>query len=73
MTKFLVETSLWPEEAEKLLNDALTGISHTVTRVDVIGEVVSDCNGYPWKKIVHRYDRDVAQLSEGSPVYGEVR
>lgn len=73
MAQFVVEVDLYPAEAEKLLHDALTGISHCVTQVDQIGEVVADCNGYPWKRLAVRSPNNVAQLPEGSPVYGEYK
>lgn len=69
--QFLVDVALYSEEAEELLNDALTGIAHTVTRVGVIGEVVADCNGYPWQKLAVADERNVARLPVGAPVYGE--
>lgn len=71
--KFLVDIDLYPQEAEKLLSDALTGISSTIVRVDQIGEVASDCNGYPWKRIRYTDERNLAQLPEGAPVYGEYK
>jgi hypothetical protein len=71
--KFLVEVDTWPQDAEKLLSEALTGFAHTIIQVDVIGEVDSASDGYPWKRLRYTNERTLAQLPEGSPVYGEYR
>jgi hypothetical protein len=71
MTMILVDVALDPEEADKLLHDALTGISHTTLRVDKVGEIASDDCGYPWKRIKITDESNVAEMEEGTPVYGE--
>lgn len=72
MALLLVDVDMWPDKAEDIVAEAFSGISHSITRLDQIGEVTSDCNGYPWKRLRLTGERQAASLEEGTPVYAQL-
>jgi hypothetical protein len=69
MTKFIVDVDLNPREAEKLLNDALIGIFHSVDRVEKVGALYSAPAGALMSTKIHLLK---FELEDGTELYAKV-
>lgn len=57
-----------PERTE-ILPEVRVALEQPVQEPEPIGEIVEDCNGYPWKRIEYRYPSDIADLPIGTKVF----